>query len=259
MRGDFRTTARAVCLAVLLLLGFQQTANAQALLIILFGDKLSTEKFQLGINADLVFSSLTNTGEADPRFSWAFGAYGEIKLSDHWHLQPELTVKTPAGAKGMANTTPGSPFSSPSGDPTLDSIAAAGTVTRSANYLTLPLLVKYVTGPLHIGVGGSLGILTGASDELVSDAERGALNLNASNTDSLNTFDAGLVASLSYAFKPQLQMRSLRLDVKFYYGLTNTVKGHAGDAIRNWMLFVGLDIPVGGSDAADAVSEGGGS
>jgi hypothetical protein len=237
------------------MLGFQQTANAQALLIILFGDKLSTEKFQLGINADLVFSSLTNAGDASVRASWAFGAYGEIKLGEHWHLQPEITVKTPAGAKGMPVTTPGSPFSSPTGDTTLDSIRAAGTVTRSGNYLTLPLILKYVTGPLHIGVGGSVGILTGASDELVSDVERGALNLKASNTDSLNTFDAGLVASLSFAFKPQLQMRSLRLDAKFYYGLTNTVKNHTGDAVRNWMLFVGVDIPVGGSGAAEAVSE----
>lgn len=240
---------KAILLTLLLSAGSVQTAQSQALLIILFGDKLSTEKFQLGINADLVWSSLTNTGDASPRFSWAFGAYGEIKLSDHWHLQPELTVKTPAGAKGLPVTTPGSPFSSPTGDATLDSIRAAGTVTRSANYLTLPLQVKYVTGPFNIGVGGSVGILTGASDELVTDVERGALNLKASSTDSLNTFDAGLVASLSYAFKPQLQMRSMRLDVKFYYGLTNTVKDHTGDAIRNWMLFVGLDIPVGGSDA----------
>jgi hypothetical protein len=37
MRGNLRAVARATCLAVLLVLGFQQTANAQALLIILFG------------------------------------------------------------------------------------------------------------------------------------------------------------------------------------------------------------------------------
>jgi hypothetical protein len=250
MKRGIRKGGRAICLTALLLLGFQQTANAQALLVILFGDKLSTEKFQLGINADLVWSSLTNTGEASPRFSWAFGAYGEIRLSRHWHLQPEITVKNPAGASGLPVTTPGSPFSSPTGDPTLDSIRAAGTVTRSANYLTLPLMLKYVAGRFNVGVGGSVGILTGASDELVSDVERGGLNLNASSTDSLNTFDAGLVASLSYSFKPQLQMRSMRLDAKFYYGLTNTVKSNTGDAIRNWQLFVGLDIPVGGSKAA---------
>jgi len=48
-------------------------------------------------------------------------------------------------------------------------------------------------------------------------------------------------------------VRSLRLNAKFYYGLTNTVKGNTGDAIRNWILFIGLDIPVGGKDAVEDV------
>jgi hypothetical protein len=239
-------------LTAVLLLGFQQTADAQALLIILFGDKLSTEKFQLGINADLVWSGYTGAGSSDPRFSWAFGAYGEIKLSEHWHLQPELTIKTPVGAQKMPVTTAGSPFQEPTGDATLDSIRANGTLTRSGNQITIPLLVKYVVGNgrFQIGAGGMIGFLTSASDELVSDVERGALNLKASSTDSLNTFDAGLVASLSYALKPQMKMRSMRVDAKFYYGLTDTVKDNPGDAIRNWALFVGIDLPVGGSDAA---------
>jgi hypothetical protein len=87
--------------------------------------------------------------------------------------------------------------------------------------------------------------------------ERGGLNLKASNTDSLNTFDAGLIGSLSFMLKPKLQMRSLRVEAKFYYGLTNTVKDNTGDAVRNWQLFVGLDIPVGGSKSAEGVDESG--
>ncbi len=45
---------KAILLTLLLSAGSVQTAQSQALLIILFGDKLSTEKFQLGIEADLV-------------------------------------------------------------------------------------------------------------------------------------------------------------------------------------------------------------
>ena len=92
---------------------------------LLFGDKLSTEKFQLGINADLVWSGYTGAGSYDPRFSWAFGAYGEIKLSERWHLQPEITLKTPAGANDLAVTTAGSPFQEPTGDATLEMALAA--------------------------------------------------------------------------------------------------------------------------------------
>jgi hypothetical protein len=243
---------KAIVLALLLLGGSAQAAQPQALLIILFGDKLSTEKFQLGINADLTFSSLTGTSDASTRMSWAFGAYGEVNLGTHWRLQPELTVKTPAGASNITAGTVGNPFQ-PTGDPPIDDAIANGTVTRTANYLTLPLVLKYVAGPLAIGAGGQLGYLTGADDELISEVDQGALRLKQSVKDSLNNWDAGLIGSLDFAFKPEKRMRSLRLNVKFYYGLTDTLKENPGDPLRNWILYVGLDIPVGGSDAAEDV------
>jgi len=44
---------RALLLTVLLSLASVNVAQGQALLVLLFGDKLSTEKFQLGINGDI--------------------------------------------------------------------------------------------------------------------------------------------------------------------------------------------------------------
>ncbi len=238
---------RAILLAFLLLAGLTQPAQPQALLIILFGDKLSTEKFQMGINADITFSGVNGLNDASTRLSWAFGAYGEINLGTHWRLQPELTMKTPAGASGITPGTAGNAFR-PTGDPPIDDALANGTVTRSANYVTLPLMLKYVAGPIGIGVGGQVGLLTGANDELISDVDQGALRLKQSVTDTLNTWDAGLVASLEFAFRPQDKMRSMRLNAKFYYGLMDTLRENPGDPIRNWILFVGVDIPVGGSN-----------
>ncbi len=238
---------RVILLAFLLLAGSAQAAQSQALLIILFGDKLSTEKFQMGINADVTFSGLTGLNDASTRLSWAFGAYGEINLGKHWRLQPEFTAKTPAGASQITPGTAGNPFR-PTGDPPIDDAIANGHVTRSANYLTLPLMLKYVAGRIGIGVGGQVGLLTGASDELISDVDQGALRLKRSVKDTLNTWDAGLVASLDFSFRPQDKMRSMRLNAKFYYGLMDTLRENPGDPIRNWILFVGVDIPVGGSD-----------
>jgi len=60
---------RAILLAFLLLAGSAQAAQSQALLIILFGDKLSTEKFQMGINADITFSGVNGLNDASTRLS----------------------------------------------------------------------------------------------------------------------------------------------------------------------------------------------
>ena len=71
----------------------------------------------------------------------------------------------------------------------------------------------------------------------------------------MNTVDAGLIFSLDYAFKPEAEMRSMKVNAKLYYGLTNTVKDNPGDSVRNWMLFLGLDIPMGEKKAAEEADD----
>ena len=52
-------------------------------------------------------------------------------------------------------------------------------------------------------------------------------------------------------------MRSMRINVKYYHGLLDTIKNNTGTAVPNSILFVGLDISVGGgSAAADVTGEG---
>ena len=243
---------RATLLTLIFLLGTSTAANGQALLVLLFGDKLSTEKFQLGINAAVNWSGQTGLIDGSTRFSWSFGAYGEVKLSDRWRLQPEITLKTPAGAEGLFAGEAGNPFQV-TGDSLVDEALATGRITRSLNYISVPVVAKYMLGPLGIGAGGYVAFLTGGSDELQSDVLQGSLLLKESVTSALNTVDAGLVASLDFSLKPERQMRSIKISAKLYWGLTNTVKDNPGSAVQNRVLFVGLAIPVGGKkDAQDA-------
>jgi hypothetical protein len=43
-------------------------------------------------------------------------------------------------------------------------------------------------------------------------------------------------------------MKSLRLSLKYYYGLTDILKDNQGDPLRNSILLLSLGIPVGGSN-----------
>lgn len=248
-----RTMSRSVAVLAVALLGMApRPASGQALLVILFGDKLSSESFQLGINADIGWSGLPGIDGADVRRTWSFGAYGEIRLADRWRLQPEITIKTPGGAEGLRPGDPGVPFV-PVGDSLVDAALAAGTVTRSAGYLSLPVLLKYVAGPVGLGAGGSLAYMTKAHDVLESDIAQGTLELEQDIEGSLNRWDAGVVFSLDWALKPAARMRSLRVNAKYYLGLTDTLKDNPGPAVKNSIFFLGLDIPVGGGGAAQDV------
>ena len=47
-------------------------------------------------------------------------------------------------------------------------------------------------------------------------------------------------------------MRSMRLGLKYYVGLTDIIKDNPGDSVTNSIFLLSLGIPVGGSDDAES-------
>ena len=43
-------------------------------------------------------------------------------------------------------------------------------------------------------------------------------------------------------------MKSMRVSLKYYYGLTDILKDNPGDAVNNSIFLLSFGIPVGGSD-----------
>jgi hypothetical protein len=82
-----------------------ESAQGQVLLAILLADEPCSEKLEFGFKLHRAFRTLTGVEGANDRRGRAFGAFGEINLSDQWNLQPELSMTAPAGAQGF----PGSP------------------------------------------------------------------------------------------------------------------------------------------------------
>ena len=223
---------------------FGSVANAQALLIILFGDQLSTETFQMGINAAGSASTIGGLDNADYRISWAFGAFGEVRLSNDLFLHFNLTIKTPAGAK---NVDPFDDFL-----PIVDSLTTDITITRALNYITLPVFIKYKLGPVKLGLGAQIGYLSSASDVYEGYTYLGDdISLDRDIREKLNHWDGGVTGIIDYFFAPEKNMRSLRVSLTYYYGLTDMLKDNTGDAWNNSVFLLSLAIPVGGSDDAE--------
>jgi len=226
-----------------------QQAQGQALLILLFGDKLSTEKFQMGINAIASASNLTGDVDASTRISWGFGALGEVNLGDPWYLQFDLTLKTPGGASDVAGATPGTPE--------LDTLFNDYAGSLNTSYITLPVWLKRRAGSFKFGVGGQVGYLTGANEFYSGQtALSNDFTLTKNVTGLLNRWDAGVTAIADYYFDSENKMRSLRISLKYYYGLTDILKDNPGDKVTNSVFLLSLGIPVGGggnnSDESDS-------
>jgi len=234
---------KKIILVCLFSFSIVQMANAQALLIILFGDELSTETLQAGINADLSASNFTGMNGTDYRISWAFGAFFEIKLSENWSLQPELTIKTPAGANNM-------PSDYYLEEEIIDTLFNDINVTTSMNYISIPIYLKYTTGHWGFGAGPMFGYLTSATDTYSGGTTFGDdFSLDRKVKDRFNNWDVGLTFMVDFLFAPEEKMRSTRLGLKYYMGLTDILNDNSGDAVSNSIFLLSLGIPIGGSDS----------
>ena len=219
------------------------TVNAQALLIILFGDKLSTETFQAGINADLSYTNFTGVDGTNYRTSWAFGAFFEIKLSENWSLQPELTIKTPGGAKNM-------PSEYYVEQEIIDSTFTDVNVTTSMNYISVPIYLKYTTGHWGFGAGPMFGYLTGATDTYSGGTTFGdEFSLDRDVRARYNNWDVGFTVMVDFLFAPEEKMQSTRLGLKYYGSFTDILKENSGETVSNSIFLLSLGIPIGGSDS----------
>jgi len=214
-------------------------ASSQVLLVLLFGDKLSSESLQIGIKLDRAFTNLTELEGADVRSGWAFGAFGEIPLSARWSLQPELTMTTPGGSKTF--------IGDPTGVPELDGVFSNVSVTRKLSYSNLQFLVKVKLGRFAFGVGPQLSYLRKAQDVyegLVTGQD--AFTLESDVIETHNRWDVGLAAKLEFYLKPERGMRSMRVHLAPFFGMTDTLKD-TGASAKNFGMSIGIGVPVGAS------------
>ncbi len=242
MNIETKKWARTALAGAAILSCAPNSASSQILIVLLFGDKLSSESLQIGIKLDRAFTNLTELDGADMRSGWAFGAFGEIPLSEQWSLQPELTLTTPGGSKTF--------IGDPTGVPGLDGLFSEVSVTRKLSYSNLVLPLKVILGRFAVGVGPQLSYLRKADDiyeGLVTGEDE--FTLESDIVETLNHWDVGLVAKVEFYLKPERGMRSPRIHISPFLGLTDIVRDNTGNPVKGWGVSIGLGIPVGaGSD-----------
>ena len=217
------STIGSACLALLLL---NAPASAQALLGYLLGERLATPTFNMGFEVGANFSNLDGVEGAERMTRTVFGLFGDWRFSEHFHLTGAILPFAGRGAKGLAPN--------PTGDPEIDSQIVGGTMTRSMNYLEIPVLVKWAPARedgFRIGAGPSFGVITGANDryELVTSAGTDYV-LERGIGDQLPGLDFGLSVDLEWRFK------LLSIAARYTHGVTDMRQEGSPDAVHTRLL-----------------------
>jgi hypothetical protein len=215
-------------------------ANGQVLLGILFGDKLASEKFHIGLTAGANVSTISGVDDNKSKVGLVLGLLGEWKLGKRLYLQPELLPFYYAGAKNMP---PGGLDDIPELEPEVRD------KSRQTNlkYFEIPILFKYAlgNGQWHLGAGPQIGFLLSAQD-VYNGVISNEITIKADRKDILNSTDAGVTFVLEY--KVGQNPFAMGVTARYYLGLTDILKDNAGDALYNRVFTLGITMAMGGVD-----------
>ena len=237
------TIRRLIVLVLMLAAGAGRTAHAQAILVLIFGDKFASENLQGGIKVDLTWSTLSGLAGAERRRSFDVGGFIEFRLNPTFSIQPEFTFKAPAGAEGL-------PFAT-TGDAGVDSLFATASdvsVTRTLGYVTIPILMKVTLGRLRLGVGPQASYVVKAFDRYTGTVSReDDLAYDVSLWPRVNKLEFGANILAEFALSGSRGLQSMRVRASWYRALGDALTDAPG---INDVLALGLGIPIGGPRAA---------
>ncbi len=142
-----------------------------AILLLLFGDKVATEKLHLSLDAGLNLSDISRIEQGKPFYGVNFGLGLHYNINDRWQLNPQLH---PLSQKGTRNTIPLIDLPAEFNNPK----------TRfKLNYIEIPVMLRYnLDERIFLAAGPQIGFLSSA--EQISKGEygndtKGELRVNA--------------------------------------------------------------------------------
>ncbi|HRI22496.1 MAG TPA: outer membrane beta-barrel protein, partial [Panacibacter sp.] len=133
--------------------------NAQAaLLVLLFGDKVASEKFNFSVVTGMNFSNISNQPDNKSLHGLNFGLGVNMKLSDKFYLKPEFRPLSPKGYKNNSSLA--------TGTPEIDAAFNNVKTTRTLSYIDIPVLMAYQASKnIQLALGPQVSFLGKAREK----------------------------------------------------------------------------------------------
>lgn len=215
-------------------------ANSQALIALVFGKKLETDRIKLGLFLGEQGSMITgaNTTSFRPNLSFAVGAYTDIRIGkadSKWMLQNYLVFKAPKGGSGLDIDS-----EALTDDPQV--LANTDMIERNITYFQITPVMRYCFTPVwSVGVGPYVGFKLAGNDIYSAKEADGDLSYKMKMTKKFTTVDFG------FAFDVQCRLmkgNGLQLNLRWEQGTVDIYRKGTGLTGRNMAFHLGLGIPI---------------
>jgi hypothetical protein len=159
------------------------------------------------------------------------------KKKSPWAFSFDFTFKTPFGAKNVVNLLK---------DVINDSIVLdKETVKLNNTAFSLPLYLKYKTNLLGFGAGFQMSLMYKSQLKYSAKTNDGkTIKVSESLIKKMKKFDIGPFVMFEFFLKPTDHTTSMRLGLRYYYGLLSPVKDQSN--VHNTTIMATLCIPIVG-------------
>ncbi|WP_044211684.1 porin family protein [Flammeovirga sp. OC4] len=207
-----------------------------AILVLIFGDKVASEKFHLSLDVGANASFYENA-PGDVQMGWNFGLGTHTKISEKFQLVAEFKMISDRSRRNTPKILPVSEFA--------DSLISEINTSWNIRYIDVPILVRYsVSDSWHFSTGPQISFLNRATEITELDLKNG--NEATINQDIKNAFRS---VNYSWAFEVVKSFGKVRegkgLDFRLRYvlGLSNVAAKDATVSSRVDVLQFIVTIP----------------
>jgi hypothetical protein len=200
-------------LVILLTFGSVHQSNAQAAIIaLIFGDKVATENFNIGLELGGNFSRFSNMSQDKAKYGLNFGISGNIKLSENWFLSPTAYFVSKRVFE-IDN------YSLNTGNISIDDQFIDKTASYQLNYIDVPILLCYQTNnkKYRFGVAPQISFLTDSKVTVTGDEGDFIQDIK----DNTNSIDYGILANVGYSLGQARKGRGIFVQLRYYQGFAD--------------------------------------
>ncbi len=227
-----------LCLVLLFVFSGERSNAQAALLVLLFGDKVASEKLNFSIVTGMNFSNISNQPDNKSLHGLNFGLGVNMKLSDKFYLKPEFRALSPKGYKNNSSLV--------TGTPQIDAIFTNVKTTRTLSYIDVPVLMAYqASKKIQMALGPQISFLGKAKEKYYGADDQ---IFERSIKSQLNSTDFGAVAAVTYLASSKRGGKGVNLQLRYYQGFSNVYK--TGGKNTNNVFSINLEFPFISDDVA---------
>ncbi|CDF79766.1 conserved hypothetical protein [Formosa agariphila KMM 3901] len=200
----------------IVLLAIPQFTNAQAAIIaMIFGDKVASEKFNLSMEIGVPFNSFSNVDNLKAKNGVNFGIAGNIQLNENWYISPTVYFLSKRTFK-LEDTD------LHSNDDYLNSLYTNTTAKTIISYTDVHVLFTYQLSDSNFRFGLSPQVSFLSKGRATYDGSEGELEQNIGGF--VNKTDYGVIANVGYFLRSGHEGKGVIFNLRYYQGFTDVFK-----------------------------------